>query len=118
MSHHLLLSRILKSMRVYIERYRFTFSLFIPFQLNPGGVPTISAGEAAAFLRRSNLPVQALGQVSLSVLAVKFPRPQIWEIADFQKRGVLDKRGAFMAFKLVAAAQQGKTSPFFRYKIL
>ncbi|KJH39741.1 EF hand [Dictyocaulus viviparus] len=32
---------------------------------------------------------------------------QIWELADYQKKGVLDKNGFFIAFKLVAAAQQG-----------
>lgn len=32
---------------------------------------------------------------------------QIWELADWQKKGCLDKTGAFIAFKLVAACQQG-----------
>ncbi|CAJ0581738.1 unnamed protein product, partial [Mesorhabditis spiculigera] len=62
-------------------------------ELNPQGAPLTPAGDAAAFLRRSGLPVQYLGQ--------------IWELADYAKRGALDKRGAFIAFKLVAAAQQG-----------
>lgn len=32
---------------------------------------------------------------------------QIWELADFNKKGYLDKNGAFIALKLVAACQQG-----------
>ncbi|VDM71236.1 unnamed protein product [Strongylus vulgaris] len=32
---------------------------------------------------------------------------QIWELADYQRKGALDKKGFFIAFKLVAAAQQG-----------
>ncbi|CAJ0963473.1 unnamed protein product, partial [Mesorhabditis belari] len=62
-------------------------------EMNVHGHPTVAAGDAASYLRGSSLPVQSLGQ--------------IWEIADYAKRGALDKRGAFIAFKLVAAAQQG-----------
>ncbi|XGW09567.1 hypothetical protein V3C99_011671 [Haemonchus contortus] len=62
-------------------------------EANPANNPTVPAGEAAAFLKRSNLNVQQLGQ--------------IWELADYQKKGALDKKGFFIAFKLVAAAQQG-----------
>ncbi|KAK6020394.1 hypothetical protein OSTOST_13952, partial [Ostertagia ostertagi] len=60
---------------------------------NPSNSPAVPAGEAAAFLKRSNLNVQQLGQ--------------IWELADYQKKGALDKKGFFIAFKLVAATQQG-----------
>ncbi|VDL77075.1 unnamed protein product [Nippostrongylus brasiliensis] len=60
---------------------------------NPSNSAAVAAGEAAVFLKRSNLNVQQLGQ--------------IWELADYQKKGALDKRGFFIAFKLVAAAQQG-----------
>ncbi|KAK6058359.1 EF hand, partial [Cooperia oncophora] len=63
------------------------------FQANPSNSPTVPAGEAAAFLKRSSLNMQQLGQ--------------IWELADYQKKGALDKKGFFIAFKLVAAAQQG-----------
>uniref|UniRef100_A0A1I7XIH8 Epidermal growth factor receptor substrate 15-like 1 n=1 Tax=Heterorhabditis bacteriophora TaxID=37862 RepID=A0A1I7XIH8_HETBA len=62
-------------------------------EINPSASSVISAGDAAAFLKKSNLSMQVLGQ--------------IWEFADYQKRGSLDKRGIFIAFKLVAAAQQG-----------
>lgn len=33
---------------------------------------------------------------------------QIWELADYSRKGSLDKTGAFVAFKLVAACQQGQ----------
>uniref|UniRef100_A0A158R4P9 Epidermal growth factor receptor substrate 15-like 1 n=1 Tax=Syphacia muris TaxID=451379 RepID=A0A158R4P9_9BILA len=62
-------------------------------EMNPQGKQMIPAQEAAAFLKRSNLSVQILGQ--------------IWELADFNKKGYLDKNGAFVALKLVAACQQG-----------
>ncbi|KAJ1358623.1 hypothetical protein KIN20_017099 [Parelaphostrongylus tenuis] len=72
----------------YIDFYEALFR-----EANPTNAPAVAAVEAAAFLRRSNLSMQQLGQ--------------IWELADYQKKGVLDKNGFFIAFKLVAAAQQG-----------
>ncbi|VDO79522.1 unnamed protein product [Heligmosomoides polygyrus] len=60
---------------------------------NPSNSLAVPAGEAAAFLKRSNLNLQQLGQ--------------IWEVSDYLKKGALDKKGFFIAFKLVAAAQQG-----------
>uniref|UniRef100_F1KWZ5 Epidermal growth factor receptor substrate n=1 Tax=Ascaris suum TaxID=6253 RepID=F1KWZ5_ASCSU len=62
-------------------------------EMNFRGKDTVAAQEAAAFLKRSNLSVNTLGQ--------------IWELADYKKKGCLDKLGAFIAFKLVAACQQG-----------
>ncbi|KHN86683.1 Epidermal growth factor receptor substrate 15-like 1 [Toxocara canis] len=62
-------------------------------EMNFRGKDTTPAQEAAAFLKRSNLNVNTLGQ--------------IWELADYNRRGCLDKLGAFIAFKLVAACQQG-----------
>ncbi|VDP15265.1 unnamed protein product [Onchocerca flexuosa] len=64
------------------------------FQMNMRGKDLVPAQEAAAFLKRSNLSVTTLGQ--------------IWELADYNRKGCLDKTGAFIAFKLVAAAQQGQ----------
>uniref|UniRef100_A0A8R1I131 Epidermal growth factor receptor substrate 15-like 1 n=2 Tax=Caenorhabditis japonica TaxID=281687 RepID=A0A8R1I131_CAEJA len=64
-------------------------------EMNPHGAPRIGAVDAANFLKKSNLAMPILGQ--------------IWELSDPQKTGSLDKRGAFVAFKLVAAAQQGKS---------
>ncbi|VDN02061.1 unnamed protein product [Thelazia callipaeda] len=61
--------------------------------MNLRGKDLIPAEEAAAFLKRSNLNVATLGQ--------------IWELADYNQKGCLDKTGAFIAFKLVAASQQG-----------
>ncbi|CAI2345946.1 unnamed protein product [Caenorhabditis sp. 36 PRJEB53466] len=63
-------------------------------EMNPHGAPRIGAVDAANFLKKSNLAMPILGQ--------------IWEFSDSQKVGSLDKRGAFVAMKLVAAAQQGK----------
>ncbi|UMM18717.1 hypothetical protein L5515_014650 [Caenorhabditis briggsae] len=71
------------------EAYNVAFA-----EMNPHGAPRIGAADAANFLKKSNLPMPQLGQ--------------IWELSDPQKTGSLDKRGAFVAFKLVAAAQQGK----------
>ncbi|KAM3719026.1 Epidermal growth factor receptor substrate 15-like [Dirofilaria immitis] len=62
-------------------------------EMNMGGKDVVPAQEAAAFLKRSNLSVTTLGQ--------------IWELADYNRRGCLDKTGIFIAFKLVAASQQG-----------
>lgn len=62
-------------------------------EANPSNSLAVPAGEAAAFLKRSNLNLQQLGQ--------------IWEVSDYLKKGALDKKGFFIAFKLVAAAQQG-----------
>jgi epidermal growth factor receptor substrate 15 len=62
-------------------------------ELNTNHVPDIPAGQAAEFLRGSGIPVP-----TLSI---------IWEVADYRKIGSLDKRGVFIALKLVAAVQQG-----------
>uniref|UniRef100_A0A0R3RPU0 Epidermal growth factor receptor substrate 15-like 1 n=1 Tax=Elaeophora elaphi TaxID=1147741 RepID=A0A0R3RPU0_9BILA len=63
-------------------------------EMNMKGKDVVPAQEAAAFLKRSNLNVTTLGQ--------------IWEMADYSRKGYLDKLGAFIAFKLVAASQQGQ----------
>uniref|UniRef100_A0A915PSJ8 Epidermal growth factor receptor substrate 15 n=1 Tax=Setaria digitata TaxID=48799 RepID=A0A915PSJ8_9BILA len=63
-------------------------------EMNIRGKDVVPAQEAAAFLKRSNLSVTTLGQ--------------IWELADYNRKGCLDKAGAFIAFKLVAASQQGQ----------
>ncbi|KAL3994770.1 Cytoskeletal-regulatory complex EF hand family protein [Acanthocheilonema viteae] len=63
-------------------------------EMNMRGKDVVPAQEAAAFLKRSNLTVTTLGQ--------------IWELADYNRKGCLDKTGAFIAFKLVAASQQGQ----------
>ncbi|VDK71733.1 unnamed protein product [Litomosoides sigmodontis] len=63
-------------------------------EMNMRGKDVVPAQEAATFLKRSNLNVTSLGQ--------------IWELADYNRKGCLDKTGAFIAFKLVAACQQGQ----------
>uniref|UniRef100_A0A672JT61 Epidermal growth factor receptor pathway substrate 15 like 1 n=1 Tax=Salarias fasciatus TaxID=181472 RepID=A0A672JT61_SALFA len=50
----------------------------------------ISAGDAAQFLKRSGLSDS-----------------HIWDLADSERRGYLDKRGFFVALRLVASAQGG-----------
>uniref|UniRef100_A0A915CPJ3 Uncharacterized protein n=1 Tax=Ditylenchus dipsaci TaxID=166011 RepID=A0A915CPJ3_9BILA len=57
-------------------------------QLNPQGLTEVNASIAAQFLKASSIDV-------------------IWELADYRRAGSLDKRGAYIAFKLVAAVQQG-----------
>ncbi|XP_029686319.1 epidermal growth factor receptor substrate 15-like 1 isoform X4 [Takifugu rubripes] len=62
-------------------------------QLDPGNTGKISAGDAAQFLKKSGLPDSTLGK--------------IWDLADSDKKGYLDKRGFFIALRLVASAQSG-----------
>ncbi|KIH59001.1 EF hand [Ancylostoma duodenale] len=73
---------------LHLEQYEALFR-----EANPGNLLAVAAIDAAAFLKRSNLNMQQLGQ--------------IWELSDYQRKGALDKKGFFIAFKLVAAAQQG-----------
>ncbi|KAM9322037.1 epidermal growth factor receptor substrate 15-like 1 isoform 2-T2 [Pholidichthys leucotaenia] len=62
-------------------------------QLDPGNTGKISAGDAAQFLKKSGLSDNTLGK--------------IWDLADSERRGFLDKRGFFIALRLVASAQTG-----------
>ncbi|XP_076004376.1 epidermal growth factor receptor substrate 15-like 1 isoform X2 [Genypterus blacodes] len=62
-------------------------------QLDPGNTGKISAGDAAQFLKKSGLSDSTLGK--------------IWDLADSERRGYLDKRGFFIAMRLVASAQGG-----------
>ncbi|XP_041847999.1 epidermal growth factor receptor substrate 15-like 1 isoform X2 [Melanotaenia boesemani] len=62
-------------------------------QLDPGNTGKISAGDAAQFLKKSGLSDSTLGK--------------IWELADSDRKGYLDKRGFFIALRLVASAQGG-----------
>ncbi|GMT15100.1 hypothetical protein PFISCL1PPCAC_6397 [Pristionchus fissidentatus] len=63
-------------------------------RLDPSGTGVVAAGAVVELLKSSGLPTQHLGL--------------IWEEADYAKRGYLDKRGVFIALKLVAAAQSGQ----------
>uniref|UniRef100_A0A3Q4HGQ0 Epidermal growth factor receptor substrate 15-like 1-like n=1 Tax=Neolamprologus brichardi TaxID=32507 RepID=A0A3Q4HGQ0_NEOBR len=61
--------------------------------LDPGNTGKISAGDAAQFLKKSGLSDNTLGK--------------IWDLADSERKGYLDKRGFFIALRLVASAQGG-----------
>lgn len=63
-------------------------------QVDPNGQGRIEAMDAARFLKKSQL-----SDVILS---------KIWDMADPQSRGNLDKSGFFVALKLCALAQSGK----------
>ncbi|KAL0114962.1 hypothetical protein PUN28_010493 [Cardiocondyla obscurior] len=63
-------------------------------QVDPNGYGRIEAMDAARFLKKSQL-----SDVILS---------KIWDMADPQSRGFLDKSGMFVALKLCALAQTGK----------
>uniref|UniRef100_A0A3P8UD64 EH domain-containing protein n=1 Tax=Amphiprion percula TaxID=161767 RepID=A0A3P8UD64_AMPPE len=58
-------------------------------RLDPGNTDKISAGHAAQFLKKSGLSDSTLGKV------------------DSERKGCLDKRGFFIALRLVASAQGG-----------
>lgn len=62
--------------------------------MDPNGVGTIGAMEAARFLKRSGLSDVVLSRV--------------WDLSDPGGRGSLDKAGFYVALKLVAIAQAGK----------
>ncbi|XP_077379429.1 epidermal growth factor receptor substrate 15-like 1 isoform X3 [Festucalex cinctus] len=62
-------------------------------QLDPVNSGKISAGDAAQFLKKSGLSDITLGK--------------IWDLADSERKGYLDKRGFFIAMRLVASAQSG-----------
>ncbi|XP_011704328.1 PREDICTED: epidermal growth factor receptor substrate 15-like 1 isoform X3 [Wasmannia auropunctata] len=63
-------------------------------QIDPNGYGRVEAMDAARFLKKSQL-----SDVILS---------KIWDMADPQSRGSLDKSGMFVALKLCALAQTGK----------
>lgn len=63
-------------------------------QVDPAGINHVGALEAAAFLKRSGLADSILSK--------------IWDLADAGGRGFLDKRGFFVALKLVALVQSGR----------
>ncbi|XP_034558461.1 epidermal growth factor receptor substrate 15-like 1 isoform X3 [Notolabrus celidotus] len=78
------LSQLSSGNPVYDNYYR---------QLDPGNTGKISAGDAAQFLKKSGLSDSTLGK--------------IWDLADSERKGYLDKRGFFIALRLVASAQSG-----------
>ncbi|XP_028672366.1 epidermal growth factor receptor substrate 15-like 1 isoform X2 [Erpetoichthys calabaricus] len=63
-------------------------------QVDPGNSGRVGPTEAALFLKKSGLPDAVLGK--------------IWDLADPEGKGFLDKQGFYVALKLVACAQNGQ----------
>uniref|UniRef100_A0A672KFS6 Epidermal growth factor receptor pathway substrate 15 like 1 n=1 Tax=Sinocyclocheilus grahami TaxID=75366 RepID=A0A672KFS6_SINGR len=69
-------------------------SLFVCFlKVDPGNTGRVGPTEAALFLKKSGLPDITLGK--------------IWDLADPDGKGFLDKQGFYVALRLVACAQSG-----------
>nr|XP_012613837.1 epidermal growth factor receptor substrate 15-like 1 isoform X2 [Microcebus murinus] len=62
-------------------------------QVDPAYTGRVGAGEAALFLKKSGLSDVILGK--------------IWDLADPEGKGFLDKQGFYVALRLVACAQSG-----------
>ncbi|XP_062868489.1 epidermal growth factor receptor substrate 15-like 1 isoform X2 [Trichomycterus rosablanca] len=63
-------------------------------QVDPGNTGRVGPTEAAMFLKKSGLPDITLGK--------------IWDLADPDAKGFLDKQGFYVALRLVACAQSGQ----------
>ncbi|KAM9461084.1 epidermal growth factor receptor substrate 15-like 1 isoform 2-T2 [Clarias gariepinus] len=63
-------------------------------QVDPGNTGRVGPAEAALFLKKSGLPDITLGK--------------IWDLADPDGKGFLDKQGFYIAMRLVACAQSGQ----------
>ncbi|XP_034737587.1 epidermal growth factor receptor substrate 15-like 1 isoform X2 [Etheostoma cragini] len=63
-------------------------------QVDPGNTGKVGPTEAALFLKKSGLPDITLGKV--------------WDLADPDGKGYLDKQGFYVALRLVACAQSGQ----------
>ncbi|XP_072515862.1 epidermal growth factor receptor substrate 15-like 1 isoform X5 [Salminus brasiliensis] len=63
-------------------------------QVDPGNTGRVGPTEAALFLKKSGLPDITLGK--------------IWDLADPDGKGFLDKQGFYVALRLVACAQSGQ----------
>uniref|UniRef100_A0A673NIU1 Epidermal growth factor receptor substrate 15-like 1 n=1 Tax=Sinocyclocheilus rhinocerous TaxID=307959 RepID=A0A673NIU1_9TELE len=68
-----------------------TLTQVIP--VDPGNTGRVGPTEAALFLKKSGLPDITLGK--------------IWDLADPDGKGFLDKQGFYVALRLVACAQSG-----------
>ncbi|KAM9354785.1 uncharacterized protein KZ484_012868 [Pholidichthys leucotaenia] len=62
--------------------------------VDPGNSGRVGPTEAALFLKKSGLPDSTLGK--------------IWDLADPDGKGYLDKQGFYVALRLVACAQSGQ----------
>ncbi|XP_035985810.1 epidermal growth factor receptor substrate 15-like 1 isoform X3 [Fundulus heteroclitus] len=63
-------------------------------QVDPDNTGRVGPTEAALFLKKSGLPDSTLGK--------------IWDLADPEGKGFLDKQGFYVALRLVACAQSGQ----------
>ncbi|XP_068599541.1 epidermal growth factor receptor substrate 15-like 1 [Brachionichthys hirsutus] len=63
-------------------------------QVDPGNTGRVGPTEAAVFLKKSGLPDVTLGK--------------IWDLADPDCKGYLDRQGFFVALRLVACAQSSE----------
>ncbi|XP_048831995.1 epidermal growth factor receptor substrate 15-like 1 isoform X2 [Brienomyrus brachyistius] len=63
-------------------------------QVDPGNTGRVGPTEAALFLKKSGLPDITLGK--------------IWDLADPDGKGFLDRQGFYMALRLVACAQSSQ----------
>ncbi|XP_070765074.1 epidermal growth factor receptor substrate 15-like 1 [Enoplosus armatus] len=85
MAAHTSLTQLSSGNPVYENFYR---------QVDPGNTGRVGPTEAALFLKKSGLPDITLGK--------------IWDLADPDGKGYLDKQGFYVALRLVACAQSGQ----------
>ncbi|XP_078471355.1 epidermal growth factor receptor substrate 15-like 1 isoform X1 [Lampetra planeri] len=84
MAASLSLTQLSSGNPVYEKYYRL---------VDPGNNGRVGASEAALFLKKSGLSDLTLGK--------------IWDLADADRKGWLDKQGFYVALRLVACAQNG-----------
>ncbi|KAL6458984.1 hypothetical protein MHYP_G00324560 [Metynnis hypsauchen] len=84
MAASLSLTQLSSGNPVYDKYYR---------QVDPSGSGRVAAADAALFLKRSGLSDLVLGK--------------IWDLADSERKGFLNKQQFFVALRLVACAQNG-----------
>ncbi|XP_056319854.1 epidermal growth factor receptor substrate 15 [Danio aesculapii] len=84
MAASLSLTQLSSGNPVYEKYYR---------QVDPSSSGLVGAGDAALFLKRSGLADLVLGK--------------IWDLADSERKGSLNKQQFFVALRLVACAQNG-----------
>nr|XP_056701457.1 epidermal growth factor receptor substrate 15 isoform X3 [Euleptes europaea] len=84
MAAHLSLTQLSSANPVYEKYYR---------QVDPGNTGRVLASDAAVFLKKSGLSDLILGK--------------IWDLADTDGKGILNKQEFFVALRLVACAQNG-----------
>uniref|UniRef100_H2T4G0 Epidermal growth factor receptor pathway substrate 15 like 1 n=1 Tax=Takifugu rubripes TaxID=31033 RepID=H2T4G0_TAKRU len=76
-----------------IRDFWLTCDLTAMVKVDPGNTGRVAPTEAALFLKKSGLPDITLGK--------------IWDLADPDGKGYLDKQGFYVGLRLVACAQSG-----------